>query len=98
MTTPTRPVRANRLLRLVMRSDQLGSCLFIPIVLAVPVALALGDPHGVARLIILGGLSLYGLWLGILGILMAVGLSRTMLRNEHLTDAECAEIMLYRPR
>lgn len=88
----------HRGLHLIMRCDQAGSAAFIVIALITGPALAIFGPHGWVLGLIWTAVSLFGLWLGLLGIGMAYGLTRTMLRGEELPDEFFAELMLYESR
>jgi hypothetical protein len=83
MTTESaRRTRPPLVLRAVMWCDSAGSFGFIPVTLGAPAVIALAHPHGALLAAIWWVLSCYGLLLGLLGVAMAFGLSRVMLRGE----------------
>jgi hypothetical protein len=75
-----------RVLGWVMRWDKVGSFHYYPIVLIGSIAVLAGfHPHGLVLAVIWAVLGGYGLWLGVLGIAMAYGLTRAMLRDEEIS-------------
>jgi hypothetical protein len=94
-SSPVRP--ANRFLRLVLRLDQAGSAAFIAVALVVAPALGLlAGSH--AALLLVGVLFIaYAVALAALGVWMAFGLSRLLLRGEQLPDQTWVSVLMYRP-
>lgn len=89
--------RSHRLLRIVMQLDQIGSFTFVPVMLGAPAALAIFHPHGVVLALIWSTLSFVGLSLGVLGILMAAGLTRAMMRGEEMPERWFLSLFDYQP-
>lgn len=87
MTTQSAPtgVRPPWLLRAVMWCDSVGSFTFVPVTLGAPAAIALGHPRGALLAAIWSVLACYGLLLGLLGVAMAIGLVRVMMRGEDVS-------------
>lgn len=90
MTTPstTTPVDAvvPRWLRMIMRFDRAWSSWYIGVSLFfAPILLAV-DPWPVVRTVALLAIALAGLWLGLLGIAMAVGLGMVLRSGAELPE------------
>jgi hypothetical protein len=79
-------MRKHRLLRLVLKMDQAGSAGYIAVALLTAPIVAIISPlrHLMWLVGLLLGIS--GLALGLLGILMAWGLTATMARGEEVPD------------
>ncbi|MFI9380400.1 hypothetical protein [Kutzneria sp. NPDC052558] len=86
--------RKHRLLRLVLRMDQAGSAGYIALALVTTPILTLISP--LRQLMWLVGLVLgiSGLALGLLGFLMAWGLTVTMARGEELPEQLWRKLLL----
>lgn len=86
--------RPHPVLRLVMRLDQFGSCWFIPLSLLSAPFLVVFDPPRPVVIAIVSGLVFVAIWLAVLGVLMAWGLTLAMARGDELPD-RWWETMLY---
>lgn len=87
--------RRHRLLRLTLRLDQAGSFAFIPIALAAAPALVVFGPTRTIVWLIWMSLTIYAVWLGLLGFCMAYGLTRAALRGETLTEQWWQSLLHY---
>lgn len=95
---PPRPVASSPTwLTAVMKCDKALSFWFVPAGFLFAPLLLILDPWPVARTIALVTISLCGLWLGLLGVFMAVGLARVLRSGDVLPDEYWFRLLDYHP-
>ncbi|KAA0017365.1 hypothetical protein [Antrihabitans cavernicola] len=90
--------RPSRLVRLILRLDQAGSFWFIPIALVTAPALVFMDPGRIVVTLVWSVLAGYALWLGLLGVFMAIGLTLSMARGVEFPDRWWETMLKYDPK
>jgi hypothetical protein len=75
-----------RWLRIVLASDRAGSSWYIGIGFFFAPVLAVLSPWPTITAVLWGAIALAGLWLGLLGIAMAVGLARIMMSGNEIPE------------
>ncbi|HJQ48055.1 MAG TPA: hypothetical protein VJ870_17305 [Amycolatopsis sp.] len=84
-----------RVLRLVLRLDQAGSAIFIAVALLTAVVLGFVGPAGAVLWVLGLSVIVYAAALALLGVCMAVGLTRAARRGDEVTPHTWKSLLLY---
>lgn len=95
MTTHSDPHPIPRWLGFVLKSDRAGSAWFVGTGFFLAPLLALVSPWPALSVVIWVAIGLAALWLGLLGVAMATGLTMVMRANNEIPEAYWRSIVNY---